>query len=579
MGVLYIISPTCAPGRTSRLWIHLEGEASASPEGLPGARITGREVTAEWPADAEVDARRVLAALHRTQPIRFAYLQPAAPAERRRRPPRAKAQAAFAYLVDCPPDAPHAALLADLVAELGELCPPRLEAVRRRGWRLLDAWPDAGRIAERLEARRCSDPAAIRELLAHAVEADDPAPVLEIWQTIGVADDPMRMLRLAALGGAHPAAEAALEAALGRLSGWGLGSIAYDLAVARRFEAAWRLFDRLGDSTDRGAHNNALWSIQADNSGLGVQPDRARRYLQAALPHGPKRPTIFYNAACVLIELQEVEACLRCIRDAVWYSDHALDEAIRAEPLLRALVGTEAFERAFEVGSIGEARAAARAVRKAERNAAFAKAAEALPDSPEGRALVALVRDLERPGEGISERVQAALRKPPRTVEEIGFYPGSDDTPFECCYRYAVAQLREAGHTFAREDKYVQGILEDFVARGVPKEATRGIKRRVPDRARLVEATRQIEAAFEARGERLACLWTAGGDHLYFIVVSPEVAERWRDLPLGTTAAGAPLGLRSPCWHALYDHLGYALGWPDEPPPLPEPAWRGGPTP
>ncbi|MCB9610817.1 MAG: hypothetical protein H6716_29805 [Polyangiaceae bacterium] len=529
-------------------------------------------MTAEWPADTELDTRKILAALHRTHPIRFAYLQPAAPAERRRRPPRAKAQAAFADLVDCPPDALHAALLADLVAELGALCPVGLEAVRRRGWRLLDAWPDAGRLADRLEARRCSDPVAIRDLLEHAVEADDPAPVLEIWQTIGVADDPMRMLRLAALGGA----EDALDAALGRLSGWGLGRIAHDLMGAKRFEAAWRLFDRLGDSTDRGAHNNALWSIQADNSGLGVQPERARRYLQAALPHGPRNPSIFYNAACVLIELEDVEACLRYIRDAVWYSDHALDEAIRAEPLFRALVGTEGFERAFDVGSIGEARAAARVARDAERNAAFAKAAAGLPESPEGRALVAWVRDLERPGEGISGRVQAALLKPPRTVEEIGFYPGSDDTPFERCYRFAVAQLREAGYTFAREDKYVQGILQDFVARGVPEEATRGIKRRVPDRARFVDATRQIEAAFEARGERLACLWTAGGDHLYFIVVSPEVAERWRDVPLGTTSSGAPLGLRSPCWHALYDHLGYALGWPNKPPPLPEPAWRGG---
>jgi len=51
--------------------------------------------------------------------------------------------------------------------------------------------------------------------------------------------------------------------------------------------------------------NNALYAISDDNTGLGVQPVRARNYLAAAEPWGPKNPAIYYTGACLWQELGE----------------------------------------------------------------------------------------------------------------------------------------------------------------------------------------------------------------------------------------------------------------------------------
>ncbi|XXX77491.1 hypothetical protein WMF30_01780 [Sorangium sp. So ce134] len=43
--------------------------------------------------------------------------------------------------------------------------------------------------------------------------------------------------------------------------------------------------------------------MQDDNTHLGKDPERARRYLAACVPRGPENPAIFFNAACVAVEL------------------------------------------------------------------------------------------------------------------------------------------------------------------------------------------------------------------------------------------------------------------------------------
>ncbi|MFJ8229804.1 tetratricopeptide repeat protein [Streptomyces sp. NPDC094448] len=86
----------------------------------------------------------------------------------------------------------------------------------------------------------------------------------------------------------------------------------------RNFAQALTIYDAVVAAPADGAapmiYQDALWAVQADNNDLPVQPERARRYLRAALPHGPENPAIFYNAACVWIELDELEKTFECLR-------------------------------------------------------------------------------------------------------------------------------------------------------------------------------------------------------------------------------------------------------------------------
>ncbi|MEU9337969.1 hypothetical protein AB0D49_33210 [Streptomyces sp. NPDC048290] len=88
----------------------------------------------------------------------------------------------------------------------------------------------------------------------------------------------------------------------------------------RNFAQALTIYDAVieapADRMTPVIYQEALWAVQTDNNHLPVQPERARRYLRASLPHGPENPAIFYNAACVWIELGELEETLGCLRRA-----------------------------------------------------------------------------------------------------------------------------------------------------------------------------------------------------------------------------------------------------------------------
>ncbi len=126
-----------------------------------------------------------------------------------------------------------------------------------------------------------------------------------------------------------------------------LGQCAYDLMQAGHWEAALGIYDLLLElpTTDLTTYNNALYAVMDDNSGLGVQPERARRYIEAALPHGPENPSIFYNTACVYIELGETDRVFEYVRKALEHGysdpqkirDEALFESLRDDPEFIAL--------------------------------------------------------------------------------------------------------------------------------------------------------------------------------------------------------------------------------------------------
>jgi hypothetical protein len=76
----------------------------------------------------------------------------------------------------------------------------------------------------------------------------------------------------------------------------------------------------------------ALWIIQASNTKIPLDHARARRFLEACLPHADKDATILHNAACVFAELEDVEGVLAQARAAKERGYDAMD-ALRKDCL------------------------------------------------------------------------------------------------------------------------------------------------------------------------------------------------------------------------------------------------------
>lgn len=74
----------------------------------------------------------------------------------------------------------------------------------------------------------------------------------------------------------------------------------------------------------------ALWVVQTDNTHLPVDPERARRYLEAALPHADRTPAIYLNAACVVFELGETAQAFEYLKKAARAGSPGLEEVRNA---------------------------------------------------------------------------------------------------------------------------------------------------------------------------------------------------------------------------------------------------------
>lgn len=114
------------------------------------------------------------------------------------------------------------------------------------------------------------------------------------------------------------------------------------------FESAIAIYDRLLSLPKVSAETckEALWAVQKDNSGVSVDVARSRRFLKRALPQGRNDPAIFYNAACVAIELHDETAAIRHLRDAIQYEYEDIDSmlndamftALQTKPEFKALL-------------------------------------------------------------------------------------------------------------------------------------------------------------------------------------------------------------------------------------------------
>jgi hypothetical protein len=189
---------------------------------------------------------------------------------------------------------------------------------------------------------------AMFEALAHVVQPNEPEHArallgnAELMLARELDDDEALPLLLAALAyPREPGAEPVIAANRARVDdelAWA-NVLAYQgylrISEAREFEVAIELFELILARTDldRSAYANALYVVMNDNNGLPIDTARHRRFLAAALPHGPANPAIFFNAACVAIELGEIDQAFACISAAIEHEYERL-ELIVAEPML-----------------------------------------------------------------------------------------------------------------------------------------------------------------------------------------------------------------------------------------------------
>lgn len=153
-------------------------------------------------------------------------------------------------------------------------------------------------------------------------------------------DRPTQQRAEAALDALCPLLGAApdLAARIAYRAGYAAGARCWPLALA--------LYDLLLDAptTDPAVYADALAAVRHDHADL--RPERAGRYLTAALPHAPTHPAIFHQAACVHTDLGEHDQALQMLHRA---RAHGVEQPakIRDEPVFRPLADDPRFQEIF----------------------------------------------------------------------------------------------------------------------------------------------------------------------------------------------------------------------------------------
>ncbi len=201
-------------------------------------------------------------------------------------------------------------------------------------------------------------------------------------------------------------------------------------------------------------------------------------------------------------------------------------------------------------------------------------------------ALIRLATDLSRGDKNVIQQIEKAIKTPPKTSKEVGYYLGGDENDFEICFRKMASLLSDSKFTTSAEDKYIYEIFSQWEARlgDMPnsiKEALpfifdesydideldeEEIKKEAVGRMQthLLNGLNDIAKKFEKKSMPLLTIDTGGGDTLLFINVTSEVATLWRNVEIGRTHDDIPLAIRSPYWESFCQHLEYALGIDDQ---------------
>jgi hypothetical protein len=180
------------------------------------------------------------------------------------------------------------------------------------------------------------------------------------------------------------------------------------------------------------------------------------------------------------------------------------------------------------------------------------------------------------------EQVRRMAANPPTDLKTIGFYGAQNNPPRHRLFLATVSLLDNAGKLSSVEDKYTAEIFATWAASGVIDASTLspvakavfgplidarlGTGEDVVDPvyrdmvwSRYAQATEELERHVAERGRVLLSVDATGGDTMFFAVVTPEIAERWRDRAL-SEHEGYRSGVRSPMWDRFWNHLCYSVG-------------------
>lgn len=191
--------------------------------------------------------------------------------------------------------------------------------------------------------------------------------------------------------------------------------------------------------------------------------------------------------------------------------------------------------------------------------------------------IIAFASDFSGDDATIVEQARKMVANPPTDPETIGFYGGEDYPERHRLFLATVNLLDNAQKLHSIEDKYTAEIFAIWQDEGIVDEAT------LPEAAKAVfgplitgaepaggikpyhdlvwtkyaEATKELEAHIADRGRVLLSVDATDGDTMFFALVSPDIADRWRDRAL-SEHQGHRAGVRSPMWDRFWVHLNYS---------------------
>jgi hypothetical protein len=200
--------------------------------------------------------------------------------------------------------------------------------------------------------------------------------------------------------------------------------------------------------------------------------------------------------------------------------------------------------------------------------------------------VVAFARDFSGADAAIMTQVKSWVADPPPDARTIGFYGSDSYEPRTRLFLATVHLLSDKGKIYSVEDKYTYEIFDTWRDDNVIDPATLPSAAKavfgpwtrmeeIPDfddeavaaayrktvESSYAKATEELEQHIGSRGRVLLSVDATNGDTMFFAVVEPDIAERWRDKAL-SEQDGYRAGVRSPMWDRFYTHMAYAV--PDD---------------
>jgi hypothetical protein len=202
--------------------------------------------------------------------------------------------------------------------------------------------------------------------------------------------------------------------------------------------------------------------------------------------------------------------------------------------------------------------------------------------------VIAFARDFSGNDAAIMAKVAAYVAEPPSDDATIGFHGVEGHSPRERLFLATVALLDDRGKLDSVEDKETLELLWRWRDSGVidradlPSAAAAvfgpildmpgypqgagpdWFTQEARSYPRLVwndyaEATRELEAHIAMRGKVLLSIDTLGGDTMFFALVEPGIATKWRNKALFESVNGYRGGVRAPMWDVFWGHLLYSI--------------------